>query len=341
MLKSLSTRDIHHKIYRLQKKFNRLYDRVFILPTRFGAYFITIIFILFLMSLSYGHSLAISATFLFVSIVVISVVYTNYNLYGVYLRDKPSKDSFFNDDDFLIKLFNKWGRPRPDIEIEVLLCSIHDKKSLTYSGTSSLLSLVDTSVNLESSASSKYRRGVYHMDKIKVSTAFPFGLFRSWKFLKPLPEQSKIYIYPNPLEPKVEGMIVSSSRNKLKDQGDKNNQVNRHMIRSGVGSENFYEHSAYRDSGGIKRIDWKIYSRTHELFEKHYEDEHKSRYLLDRKNFQSYPLELQMSYICYFILKFTREGKSFALVLNDEAPRWDSGKKYEQWCLRKLSEFKG
>jgi len=341
MLKSLGTSDIHQKIYQLQKKFNKLYDRVFILPTRFGVYFITIIFILFLMSLSYGHSLAISATFLFVSIVVISIVYTNYNLYGVYLLEERSKKTFFIKDDFQISLDNEWSRPRPDIEIEVNLHSLHEKRALTYSGATSLQGLMDSSVNLKPLASLKSRRGAYHIEKIKVSSAFPFGLFRSWKFLKPSSEQSTIYIFPNPLEPKAEGEIVFGPQNMQKDQVDMSKQTKRLVTRSGVGTENFYEHSPYRDSGGIKRIDWKIYSRTHELFEKNYEDEHKSRYLLDRKNFQSYPLELQMSYLCFYILKFTREGKSFALILNDETPHWDSGKKYEQSCLIRLSEFRG
>ena len=341
MLKSLGTSNIHQKIYQLQKKFNKLYDRVFILPTRFGVYFIIIIFILFLMSLSYGHSLAISATFVFVSIVVISIVYTNYNIYGVDIKEERSNKSFFNNDDFQIFLYNEWSRPRPDIEIEVTLRSLHEKRELTYIGATSLLSRMDSSVRLKSLTSSKSRRGVYHMERIKVSTAFPFGLFRSWKYLEPLSEQSTVYIFPNPLEPQVKGEIVTNSGNKLKDQVDNSKQAKRLVTRSGVGTENFYEHSPYRDSGGIKRIDWKIYSRTHELFEKHYEDEHKNRYLLDRKNFQSYPLELQMSYLCFYILKFTREAKSFALVLNDETPYWDSGKNYEQSCLIKLSEYKG
>ncbi len=343
MLKYLGTSDIHQRIYELQKKINKLYDRVFILPTRFGVYFITIIFILFLMSLSYGHSLAISATFLFVSIVMISIIYTNYNLYGVVLKEQRSKKPFFNHDDFQISLFNEWGRPRPDIELEVSLQSLHDKKNLTYIGATSLLGRMDSSVNLKPLTSSKGRRGVYQIERIKVSSSFPFGLFRSWKFLRPLSEQSRLYIFPNPLEPKVEEELVYSLRNKLMDQVDHSKQIKRLVTRSGIGTENFYEHSPYRDSGGIKRIDWKIYSRTHELFEKHYEDEHKqrSRYLLDRRNFQSYPLELQMSYLCFYILKYTREAKCFALVLNDETPHWDSGKKHEQSCLIKLSEFRG
>jgi len=306
---------IHDRIFKFQQRVSRHYDRIFILPTRFGTYFIAIIFVLFLMSLSYGHSLAITGTFLFVSVVVVSAHYTNFNLSG--LKCAQLKESFFlfSGEVFSYPLMNEWAKPRVDIDVEMTLTNMKTGKDFKLTGKGSFAALSSEEVKL---SGEDLKRGVYQVKRIKVSTDFPFGLFRSWMFLSPKTEVFDVFVYPTIRIP------GPSSGTKAFDAG---------------GLLEFYEHTPYREGEETKRIDWKIYSRTHELYQKHYHDLSAREHLLDRKIYSRYPVEDQLSFLCFKVLELTRAGMTYALVLNGEKPKWGRGKKFERECLVRLSEF--
>ncbi len=216
------------------------------------------------MSLSYGHSLAITGTFIFVSIIVVSAHFTNFNLYDIHFD--PSSDLYlFEGEDLSLKFNNHWAKPRPDIDIDVELVDQTNKVKSTFHGFTSF----ESNSSQKTNCKMRYvRRGKYEFSQIKLSTAFPFGLFRSWKFLEL--GKSEVWIFPKPLRPEYsrnQVLISQFSPHKTRDEKREGGPIGMKN-----GAESFYEHTPYQN-GVIKRIDWKVYSRTHQLFEKNYKDE--------------------------------------------------------------------
>jgi len=321
-----------------KEKIEKRHHRIFILPTRFGTYFIIIIFTLFLISLSYGQSLALTGTFIFVSVVVVSAHYTNFNLYGIRHISHGKNMNIFADEDFYIWLKNEWSKPRPDIKVEVILKNNFKNEYLKLEGECSIRRKDRGKFILESNKEF-LKRGVYSFSKIRIATDFPFGLFRYWSFLEP--GSSLVYIYPRPINPKqkTQGRFQYQNKRNREDLKNKdpfhveNPQTLQH------GSDSFHEHAKYENTGGINRIDWKIYSRTNELYHKKYQDFNQSQYLLDRKDWPQFSLEEQLSILCYWVREYTAKGHKFALVLQNEYPIWGEGKEFEMICLRRLCEF--
>ena len=277
------------------------------------------------MSLSYGHSLAITGTFIFVSIVVVSAHFTNFNLFGIERPQGtgPKEVGLYSEEDLIIGFVNQWARPRPDIEIEIQIggMTLHQIGSFDSKSSSSLH--FDTT---------HLKRGNYRIEKIKLSTVFPFGLFRSWKYLKS--DALQVWVYPKPIKP--DGPLSRSTSQATHSKHTKAELKNS----SENGAENFYEHAPYRDGVGLKRIDWKVYSKTHELFEKRYQDLEAKEFIVDQNFFLHLPLELQLSYLCYLVLEYSHKGHRFAFILHGQAAIWGEGKKFERKCLMALAEYR-
>ncbi len=226
------------------KNFLETRERIFIIPTSYGFYYLSIIFILFLISLSYGHSLAFSATFIFVSVILVSSFYTNYNLAGIevvslYQRYNLATKQF----DTFVKIKNNSSRMRFDLQVKIL--NQYSLESLTIDKKSTSSLKID--FNLAA--------GVHKTNRVRVDTSFPFTLYKSWKNFK---VDQKIFILPELKENKKFIDMFSSS-----DDYDVNN------TRKG-GVEDFYGHSEYILGDSWKDVDWKAYSRKLGLYKKEF-----------------------------------------------------------------------
>jgi uncharacterized protein (DUF58 family) len=219
------------------------HDRLYIFPTRYGLYFLVIIFVLFLISLSYGHSLAFTTTFIFVSIIVTSSFYTNFNLANIVVRriqiDNEGRE-------IRLSLINHSKRVKFDIEAQV-----GEWISLTA------LSLDPGEEGILQIPLGQIKRGVYGFKSIKLYTTFPFGLFRAWKYW--LGESLKFYIYPE-----------CNGKRPISWAGQNPKTADRGQIKLEAGIEEFEEHRKYQKGMSWKSVDWKAYSRERGLLTKTY-----------------------------------------------------------------------
>lgn len=229
-------------------------NRIYIIPTGIGCYFIAVIFILLMISLSYGHSLAFSTTFIFISIVMISAIYTHYNLYGIELVGVSQKEDCYagkNPAIANIVLKNNSGRGKFDIVVK------------SENGMSAVKSYIaaneQVTVELQTDLS---KRGRYNLYRFELRTEFPFTLFRAWKIFR---HDVTIWVYPQILEDiqlperqdhlEYEDMVDASLDTKPID--DLFNE--------------FREHRPFKDNDSWKQVDWKLYAKTGELYLKTFE----------------------------------------------------------------------
>jgi uncharacterized protein (DUF58 family) len=153
---------------------------VYILPTRAGIAFALLLFVMLLAGLNYANNIAMLITFLLAGFVLIAMHLTHRNLVGVVARGVAPVDAFVGEHGLLLLTLESSGnalRLGLDCEVEG---SERVGVTLPESGTVR----ADIALPLE-------KRGRLWVKRIKLSTAFPFGLFRAWTYVHlQIPESS-------------------------------------------------------------------------------------------------------------------------------------------------------
>lgn len=220
-------------------------DKIYIFFTKLGLYFVIFLFIIFLMSLSYGNSFAYSLLFLSFSILSISALYTNFTLENVKIVFagpkvlEKSKYLFFN-------LQNNSHLYKMDLYLKLNKNSESQKCSLSPKGGST----VPISVG-------PLKAGVYFIKRITLFTEFPFKIMFSWKYKK---MNSEIFVFP---DPKDHLFNTNPYRHMEDDSGSQ-------MSEALFGYE-FFSYKHYQEGENTKFINWKYYSKNGELLTKTFE----------------------------------------------------------------------
>lgn len=278
--------------------------KVYIFLTPSGAYFSLLIFILFIISLSYGNSLAYLCSFLFLSVTWVSCIVTNYNLYGLDFL-KLEKDDFFIEGEAInanIYFKNVGKKVRFDIEANIL-----DGKS-DFSLEVNPGEVKSVFLELPSRS-----RGIYNIKKLDIRTSFPFGLFRSWK---PFNVNEEVVVIPRP-----EAAAFPSTTSHFDSDGQERSRRQR---------EEFSEHGRYTNEEA-SRIDWKIYARRGELYLKEFDTASVNSYEFNDK---SSPANLS-----YWLLTAQKEGALYSLVIGDKVFSTNNGKEHLLSCLKEVAKL--
>jgi uncharacterized protein (DUF58 family) len=268
-------------------------NRIFILPTKLGFYFLAITFVLFTFSLSYGNPLAYTATFFFTATIVASTIYTNYNLSGVKANIKSSYSGFYaNETNALnINLSNISKKVRFDLKIDLL------KKKSTRPISLIALDNKDVKVLLP-----KLERGVYRIKTLSISSSFPFGLFYAWTNIK---LDHSIYIFPEPIGEKEKNLIDDERQGETTS-----NQLE--------GNDDFYQHKNYSEGESWKRINWQVWAKINDLLIKQYQATGSKKYIFDINDFKSSNIEESLNQLSKWVKEAIQEKSSFTLRLDSK-----------------------
>jgi uncharacterized protein (DUF58 family) len=280
----------------LISKFTR-HGRVYILPTRHGMAFLVALFFLFLLALTYGHSLAFAAAFFLTSLLMSSALLTNLNLKGLKCSQVRLPDVMrlgeFEDLQFLIE--NLGRRNRYDLMVESWgrhPCHTHVLKECLAEkevwGRSTL--------NINT-------RGNYHADRINLSTTYPLGLFRAWITF---PIESSVIIAPKAVE---HGII----QERWVDIEDLERQTSAESEGSG---EDFYQHSALQIGDSWKKIDWKAWAKKGMLLRKDFEGNSRQVVCYYQDPHTELTVNEQLEQMSWWLKKQEISGESFVFEIN-------------------------
>jgi len=146
--------------------------RIYILPTRGGVAFAALLFIMLLAGLNYANSIALLITFLLSGFALIAMHLCHRNLANVAVRGVSASNAFAGEHGRLsLTLENAADTARIGLE-----CQVDGSERVVVSVPPDSTARADLAVMLE-------RRGRLRIERIKLSTAFPFGLFRAWTWV--------------------------------------------------------------------------------------------------------------------------------------------------------------
>jgi len=265
--------------------------RIYILPTRSGLGFSALLLVMLLAGLNYQNSLALLLVFLLTGFVLVVLQQCHRNLLDVRLTDADCRPAFAGERGALaLLLTNPSPMARYALELEL-------------PGKSR----VGTDLAADSSARAELAvatgaRGVLRLDRLKLSSTYPFGLFRAWAWVH-APFELLVYPRPNGVRPLPElpGESSGLARRRASPH-DEDEWCGLRPLRAG-------------DSP--RQVAWKAYARGAPLMVKEYAASAARRRWLDFSQLAGLDTERRLEQLARWVLEADARGEAYALVLPD------------------------
>jgi uncharacterized protein (DUF58 family) len=285
--------------------------RIYILPTRAGIAFALLVFVMLLAGLNYANSVALMITFVLAGFGLIAMHLCHRNLVGVTLRDVATVDAFAGEHGQLrLTLLNAADTPR--IGIEAATDTIERvARDVPAAGTAR----VDLALPLE-------RRGRLVVDRLRLSTAFPFGLFRAWTYV----------------HVRVEVLAWPVPRGRREAPAEAATGGNAPVVHR-AGDEEWFGLREFRSGDSPRQVAWGAFARGRGLLVKTYESPAAHHRTFDLARVPGADLEARLEQLSAWIVAAHARGERYGLVLGDEVIAPESGNQHRERCLRALALF--
>jgi len=284
--------------------------RIYILPTRGGVAFAALLFIMLLAGLNYANSIALLITFLLSGFALIAMHLCHRNLANVAVRGVSASNAFAGEHGRLsLTLENAADTARIGLE-----CQVDGSERVVVSVPPDSTARADLAVMLE-------RRGRLRIERIKLSTAFPFGLFRAWTWLHP---QLSLLAWPMPRgrsEPPPE-MATGGNAPSVHRAGD----------------EEWAGLREFRDGDSPRQVAWRAFARGRGLLVKTYQSPAAHHRTFDLASTPGANIEQRLEQLAAWIVAAHSRGERYGLRLAQQVPT-DSGNEHRVRCLNGLALY--
>jgi uncharacterized protein (DUF58 family) len=284
--------------------------RVYILPTRGGLAFGVLLFVMLLAGLNYGNNVALLVTFLLTGFALIAMHLTHRNLVGLVTRAIATVDAFVGEHALVMLTLESGGKGRRF----AIDCDIEDSPRVGATVPETGTARVDLAVGL-------VRRGRRKIRRIKLSTAFPFGLFRAWSYLH---VDVSLLAWPVP-NGKREPPPESSS-------GGDATAVHR------AGDEEWAGLREFRSGDSPRQVAWGAYARGRGLLVKTYQSPAAHHRTFDLAAMPG-NLEERLEQLAAWIVAAHARGERYGLKLGPREIPPDGGSEHRRRCLDALALY--
>ena len=285
--------------------------RIFILPTRQGFLFATVLLIMLIGSINYNNSLGYLLTFLLASLSVVSILYTYRNLLQLKISIGNITPVFCGENIKIpIVVDNSGNSERFAIQVE-----------LDNEQTKSC----DVEQDGWSSVSLSYKthsRGNHQVPRITISSVFPLGLFRAWSHVR---LTNTYLVYPKP------GGDIQ-----LPFQWNQEQQQLRGYHK---GADDFAGLYTYTPGDPLGHIHWKAYAREQGLHTKKFAGNNEQELWLDWRVLEKSDTEKNLSQLATWILEADKTEMNYGLWLPGNRTVPSLGPMHKQKCLKALALF--
>jgi uncharacterized protein (DUF58 family) len=282
--------------------------RVYILPTRSGLALAALLFVMLIAGLNYGNSVALMLTFLLAGFGLIAMHLTHRNLLGVVARGVAPVDAFAGEHGLLLVTLQstgKAGHVAIDAEAE-------GSDQVTVNLREAGSARADISVPLA-------KRGRLAVRRVKLSTAFPFGLFRAWTYLH---LDLSLLAWPVPRGRREPPAEVST--------GGAATAVHR------AGDEEWAGLRDFRSGDSPRQVAWSAYARGRGLLVKTYQSPAAHHRIFDLASLGG-GLEERLEQLSAWVMAAHARGERYGLRLGAFDIGVDGGSEHRKRCLDALA----
>ncbi|MCC6172276.1 MAG: DUF58 domain-containing protein [Gammaproteobacteria bacterium] len=282
--------------------------RLYILPTRAGAGFAVLLLAMLIAGLNYANSLALLLAFVLGGFAIIGMNHCHRNLLGLRLGAAHAEPAFAGETVRLVLALDSPAAGRFDLAVEA-------------PGADAALAAIapDDATRLELRLPA-LRRGRLHIGRLRLASAFPFGLFRCWTWIH-LPLATLVYPHPAGTLPPPAGPAGRESGN----------------ARAGDGSDELRDLRAFRDGDSPRQVAWKAYARGQPLLVKEYDGGSTESLHFDFDALPGLDTEARLSQLCRWVLDAEARGQRYGLRLPGQELPPDRGPPQLARCLAALA----
>jgi len=285
--------------------------RVYILPTRAGLAFAALVLVMLLAGLNYSNSVALLITFLLAGFAMIAMHLTHRNLTGVTLRAIAGVDAFVGEHGrLLVTLENSADTARLGLD-----CDVANGVPAAVDVPANGRARADVGLSLE-------RRGRLAVDRVTLSTRFPFGLFRAWTYVH---VKAGLLAWPVPRGRREMPPEASSGGNAP--------AVHR------VGDEEWAGLREFRSGDSPRQVAWGAFARGRGLLVKTWQSPAAHHRVFDLAAVPGTDLEQRLEQLSAWILAAHARGERYGLRLGDQSSPPASGNEHRAHCLNGLALF--
>jgi len=151
-------------------------EKIYIIPTREGFFYLFTNIMIIFIGLVYNNNPILIIGFILMTLFLVSMVYTNYNLSGIRIYTPEFVSGFANKQQgFKCRIDNLIDLNRNSINIEI--AGNNEIKPTFFLNQIDKTSSIQYEKNLSLS-----QRGFYKFKRIKIYTTYPLGMFHSWMY---------------------------------------------------------------------------------------------------------------------------------------------------------------
>ncbi|KTD31630.1 transmembrane protein [Legionella moravica] len=166
-------------------------------------------------------------------------------------------------------------------------------------------------------------RGCFALPRIKISSLYPFGIFKVWGYAR---FDLHYYVYPSALSPDFWPPPVSNQ------QGERKNAL---------GDEEFFDLKQVENPWVQPNlIAWKIAAKGQGWYLKTRDNTEEDYWQFKLNDLPMQPIEIKLQNLCYWLLTAEQNGLVYSLDLTQNATPFDRGEHHLRRCLRQLAVFK-
>jgi uncharacterized protein (DUF58 family) len=287
--------------------------RLYILPTRAGVGFAALVLVMLIAGLNYANSLALLLTFLLAGFGLVAMHACHRNLLAIRLLGASAPAVFARSRGCVrIELANPSGVARWRIE-----CAIAHGEARRFELAAS--SRIAIELTFDAGA-----RGVQRLDRLRLTSTHPFGLFRVWAWVNAPVE---VLVYPRP-------------RGALPLPGEAGRKSGA-RARGGSGADEWLGLRPFREGDSPRQIDWKAYAREAPLLVKEYGASGSGRRLLSFEALRHLEPEARLEQLARWVVDAEAQGELYALALPGLRLPAGRGPQQRHRCLAALARFGG
>ena len=285
--------------------------RLYILPTRAGLAFGALLLLMLLAGLNYANSLALFLTFLLTGFTLVVMQQSHRNLLGTEVVAAVAPAVFARGTGAVqLTLGNGGAIERMRLEAALPKAQLL-RADLPPHAQLRLDLLLAAPV-----------RGIVRIGRLRLSTAHPFGLFRTWTWVH---TEVTMLVYPHP-----HGNLplpADSARN----AGAR--------AQAGAGADEWVGLRPFRDGDSPRQVDWKAYAREAPLLVKEYVQGASELRMFDFALLAHLDQEARLSQLARWVVDAEAQGERYGLVLPGMQLPPDRGPEHRHRCLAALALY--
>jgi uncharacterized protein (DUF58 family) len=285
--------------------------RLYILPTRAGAVYGVLMVPMLLAGLNYANSLALFLAFLLIAFALVVMQQCHRNLLGTEVLGMVAPAVFAQRPGMLcVTLANRGAAPR--LRLTATLPDGSTASADLPAGGQRRLELPLPAAP----------RGIVRLERLRIATTHPFGLFRAWTWVHaPL----ELLVYPQP-------------RGTLPMPAQAGSHSGTRALPA-AGADEWMGLRPFRDGDSPRQVDWKVYAREGSLLVKEYVRASAELKVFEFASLAQLPLEARLSQLARWVVDAETQGACYGLALPQQWLPPGRGPEHRHRCLAALAVF--